>query len=138
VFVFEADLQPSLGVAARADILVLPVGSALGSELTQELEREVWALIEDLVEHAVELWEHMADRGIKDLGELAKTRDPELQSVQRSFKVLVSNRPHGIDHRLRDHWEVIEEALEFGWDAFKDVVGHIDVGRRVTALQERL
>lgn len=46
--------------------------------------------------------------------------------------------PHRLDHRLRDDGEVVEQALEFGWDALEDVVGDVDVRGGVSALQERL
>ena len=59
--ILQADLQASLWIAPRADLLVLPVRPALCTEFAEELEREVWELVKDLVEHAGELRKNMAD-----------------------------------------------------------------------------
>jgi hypothetical protein len=90
----QADLEASLWVAPGADFLVLPVGSALGTKLAKELEGEVWELIEDLVEHASKLRENVTDGGVQNLWELTQTRYPELESVQRTLQVSMSNGPH--------------------------------------------
>ena len=70
--VFEANLQATLWVSSRADLLVLPIWSTPSAKFAKKLERKIWELVEDLVEHASELWEDVADGRVKDLWELAK------------------------------------------------------------------
>lgn len=73
MLVLQADLEASFRVAARAYLLILPIRATLGSKFAEELEREVRELVEDLVEHACELREHVTDGRVEDLRKLAQT-----------------------------------------------------------------
>ena len=70
--ILQADLEASLWIAPRADLLVLPVRPAFSTKLAEELERKVRKLVEDLVEHASELRKNVADGWVQNLRELAQ------------------------------------------------------------------
>ena len=68
----QLNLKAALRVPSGADLLINPVKSTLGAHLAQQLEWEVWLLVQNLIEHVDKFGERRTDGRIEDLWELAE------------------------------------------------------------------